>query len=304
MGIKGLGGYLKMKKQAVLIQCHNKPEQINKLISVLPSDVFDVFIHVDKKSSITKDIRTNKNVFLIENRIDVRWGRFSQVEATLAMFNFMEDPSAYSYCHLISGNDFIIKPINWLQHKFCEDNKKEYIESNYLDGSSTWSWGGLDRFQVYYPQWIIKRPANKPMRFCRVIYREFIMRTKIFKRKRLPVEKFYGGSSWWSLTGEMVAWMKEYLENHIEYCDFFKHGVCVDEVFFSTLARYSPYSDRIANNHMRFMCWNEPGNNSGGPSFLKEKDISVMIESEYAFARKFVDLSVIEILCKRLDEGR
>lgn len=45
-----------MKKQAICIQCHNKPEQINFLIEQLPEDYFDFFIHVDVKSSIEDSI--------------------------------------------------------------------------------------------------------------------------------------------------------------------------------------------------------------------------------------------------------
>ena len=60
-------------------------------------------------------------------------------------------------------------------------------------------------------------------------------------------------------------------------------------MFFSTLVRYSPYKDKITNNHMRFMKWNEPGNVSGGPAILRIKDIDDMIESPYAFGRKFTD---------------
>lgn len=55
---------------------------------------------------------------------------------------------------------------------------------------------------------------------------------------------------------------------------------------------------------MRFMKWNEPGNNTGGPAVLKEKDISVMIKSKYAFARKFVDSETVEMLWNRLEEYR
>ena len=200
-----------MKKQAILIQCHNKPEQINEIIGYLPEEIFDIYIHVDKKSNIIADIVQKENVFFVKNRIDVRWGRFSQVEATMALINEMKSPMNYSYCHLISGNDCIIKPIIWLEKIFDENNDKQYIESNYLDGSATWSWGGEDRFQCFYPQWMIQRPKNKIMKVIRVSYREFIMRTKIFKRKNAPVDRFYGGSSWWSLTGEMVAWIKEYI---------------------------------------------------------------------------------------------
>lgn len=291
-----------MKKQAILIQCHNKPEQINEIINYLPKEMFDIYIHVDRKSSIISDIVHKENTFFVKNRIDVRWGRFSQVEATISLINEIKNPLNYSYCHLISGNDFVIKPISWIVKTFSENNDKQYIESNYLDGTSTWSWGGLDRFQCYYPQWMIQRPKNKIMKIIRVCYREFIMRTKIFKRKNMPVSRFYGGSSWWSLTGEMIDWIKKYVTSTPEYYSYFKHGVCIDEVFFSTLVRYSPYKDKITNNHMRFMKWNEPGNVSGGPAILSEKDINNMVKSPYVFGRKFTDVKTIRKLIHDLDQ--
>lgn len=56
MGVWPLGDLLMMKKQAILIQCHNKPEQINVLIDTFPEEQFDFYVHVDKKSDIQKDI--------------------------------------------------------------------------------------------------------------------------------------------------------------------------------------------------------------------------------------------------------
>lgn len=137
-----------MKKQAILIQCHNKPEQINAIINYLPETLFDIYIHVDLKSKIEKEIVHSNNVYFIKNRIDVRWGQFSQVEATMSIINEMDTPQKYSYCHLISGNDFMIKPVSWFEKIFNENEKKQYIESNYLDGTSTWAWGGQIGFSV------------------------------------------------------------------------------------------------------------------------------------------------------------
>lgn len=289
-----------MKKQAILIQCHNKPEQINALINILPSEQYDFYIHVDKKSTILEKIIKKENVCFVKNRVDVRWGRFSQVEATLELMKLICKPKDYSYCHLISGNDFVIKSLEWMIHTFSEKNNREFIEANYLDGTSTWSWGGLDRIYCYYPQWMIQRPANKFMKFVRVFYRELIMRTKLFKRKKLPVNNFYGGSSWWSLTGNMIEWMNKYLESNEEYLECFSHGVCVDEVFFSTLVMMSPYKNNITNNHMRYMIWDEPGNTTGGPAIIREKHICSLLNSEYAFARKFTDIRTIECLMNYL----
>ena len=275
---------------------------VNTLIQFLPTEEYDFYIHVDRKSDIASSISKQSNVHFVKQRIDVRWGQFSQVEATLSLMDLIRCPEQYSYCHLISGSDFIIKPVRWMDNMFNENNSKEYIEANYLDGSSTWSWGGLDRMYVYYPKWLIRRPKNKVVKYLRVAYREFVMRTGLFKRKKLTVDKFYGGSCWWSLTGNMVAWMKEYLQTHTAFLDSFRNGICTDEIFFSTLAMLSPYKDNIVNNCMRFMIWGEPGNRTGGPAILDNIEIERLITSDFAFARKFSDINAIQRVIEKINE--
>ena len=70
-------------KMAIAIQCHNKPEIINELIKFFNDCDIDIYIHVDKKSNIYNKLLINTNVYMIKNRIDVQWGKFSQVEACL-----------------------------------------------------------------------------------------------------------------------------------------------------------------------------------------------------------------------------
>lgn len=287
-------------KQAICIQCHNKPEQINALINNMPKQDFDFFIHVDKKSNIKDKIHKLKNVYFTE-RVNVHWGRFSQVEATLKMLELVNGKK-YSYIHLISGNDYFVKPPYYFKQIFSYNNKEQYIESTKLPEDSTWSWKGMDRVSVWYPQWLIQRPSKKIRRIIRIVYREFVMRTGIFRRKVFPVPKFYGGSQWFSITGECVEWMKLYLKNHPEYSEFFKHSLCSDEIFFSTLIRYSPFKDQIMNNSLRFMIWNNTV--TGGPKELKLENVNDMIQSNYIWARKIVSLKVINKIQKEIDSMR
>ena len=66
--------------------CHKNAEQINQLIQALSHPDIDLYIHVDRKSRIIQQINIFKsNVIILpdEERVDVRWGTFSQVEATL-----------------------------------------------------------------------------------------------------------------------------------------------------------------------------------------------------------------------------
>lgn len=283
-----------MKKHIICVQCHRGAAQINLMTAQFPPELFDICIHVDRKSDIGPDIERRPNVFFVpdDRRVDVRWGRYSQVEATLALFAAF-DPADYACVHLISGVDFPIKPPRTIIET-CENTGAEYIQSGILPGDTTWRWGGLDRFMVRYPDWMIRRPNARLIRAVRVGYREIVMRSGLYRLRRCPTKDFYRGSSWFSVSGEMVAWMLEYLDAHPEYARFFRHGACIDEVFFSTLARMSPFADRIVSDPMRYIRWQGGGN--GGPAFLDASDLPAMRESRGFFARKIDDLA----LCERI----
>lgn len=280
-----------MTKHAICIQCHERPEQVSLLAAQFPPGAFDVFIHVDRKSAIQPLIEARENVFFVPDdaRVDVRWGQWSQVQATLALFR-MIDPAKHAYAHLISGVDFPIKAPSEIL-KTCE-NGLEYIESKPLPESTTWAWGGMDRLLVPTPRWMIRRPNETFFRVLRISWREFVMRTGVFRRRNWPVPKFYSGSSWFSVSGGLVGWMLEYLDAHPEYSRFFAAGACVDEIFFATLVRQSPYADRLAGSPMRFIRWK--GGSNGGPSVLTAADIPAMAAHPGFFARKIDDRAVCE----------
>lgn len=289
------------KKQAILIQCHHKPNLVNKIIQYLPVELFDVYIHIDKKSNIEREICSGPNVFLCKKKIDVKWGRFSQVEASIALLN-MVDETKYSYIHLISGADFFAKDPNTL-FRFFDSSDKEFIDHCKLPEEITWAHGGIDRYLVWYPQWIIDRPTNKSLRLLRVLYRDFILRTKVFRRRKWPVDCFYGGSGWFSISGNLVAWIKEYLRTHPEYISFFRHTLCADEMFFSTLVMNSPFADHTAENNMRYIRWND--RKTGGPATLTRTDVDDIITSDRMFARKIDDIFVMDSIIDRLNsEGK
>ena len=288
-----------MKKHAIIMQCHTAPEQINLMTALFPADRFDFIIHVDKKSGIKPQIEARENVFFVpdDRRVDVRWGRFSQVEATLALLR-MIDPNRYAYAHLISGCDF---PIKTPEQILGACDGREFIESRILPGDTVWAWGGLDRYMVRYPDWMILRPEHRFVRAVRLTYREFMMRTGLYRLRRCPADTFYRGSSWFSITGECSAWMMDYIDAHPEYTRFFDHGVCVDEVYFSTLVRMSPFTGKVESDAMRYVRWK--GGRNGGPAFLTEADLPAMAESRGFFARKIDDIGLCRTIRERLLKG-
>ena len=174
-------------KMAIAIQCHTNSEQINRLINYFQDDYIDIYIHVDKKSNIVSELDIKKNVYLIENRVDVKWGQFSQVEATLNIFKEIRNSDyKYKYIHLISGQDYPIKSLKAFKEYFLYQNS-EFIECSPLP-SDVLVKRGEDRYKVYYPNWMIDRPSKTFKRFIRILYREFILNIKIFERKNLDFE--------------------------------------------------------------------------------------------------------------------
>ena len=130
----------------------------------------------------------------------------------------------------------------------------------------------------------------------RLVYREFMMRTGLYRLRKCPVQTFYRGSQWFSITGRMGAWMTEYLRLHPEYIRFFRYGACIDEVFFSTLAMLSPFTSGIVSDPRRYIRWE--GGANGGPAFLTEEDITGFLKSPGFFARKIDDIE----LCRKLSD--
>ncbi len=64
-------------KHAYLIMAHNQPEHLRKLLDVLDNERNDIFIHLDKKSSIDSQSLLDicqKSKMYFTNRLNVYWG--------------------------------------------------------------------------------------------------------------------------------------------------------------------------------------------------------------------------------------
>lgn len=275
-------------KMAIAMQCHDNYDQINELINFFDDEGFDIYIHVDKKSNIYSKINKHKNVYMIRNRVNVQWGQFSQVEATLELFEEIKNSkNKYSYIHLISGQDIPLKSIRELKNIF-KNNNKEYLEYSKLPNG--WPTDGADRYKVYYPQWMISRPKNKIKRLIRVIYRNIVLSNTKLQRKFKFFDTLYGGSSWFSITGDCFEYLLDYLENNKEYIEFFRHSLCSDEIFFHTIILNSKFKENVVNENLRYIDWKN--SLTGSPKNLEFLDLQKAVKSNNVFARKVVDLNL------------
>ena len=161
----------KDKTIAMLMLCHILPNQINDFVDILDDGHFDFFIHVDKKSDIQAGIEKRNSVHFVpdEKRIDVRWGQYSMVKATLQLIELATKTDQYDYYWLCSGQDFPIKRTDeiyeFLSNKNCNFISIAATRNNPVDGHSNTE---LDkRCEVVYPNWLIgKTYVTEDLRSC------------------------------------------------------------------------------------------------------------------------------------------
>ena len=112
------------------ILCHQVTNPLRFLISTLckNSDV-QVIIHVDQTSDLNHFLDEFSNytqVYFIQNRINVLWGSFSQIEATLQILKATQTYD-YNYFSLLSGDDIPLQKISNFHH-FLEENSYEFLD--------------------------------------------------------------------------------------------------------------------------------------------------------------------------------
>lgn len=283
-------------KMAIIIQCHNRSDQINHLIEFFNEDWIDLYIHVDFKSDIINEINIKKNVNLVKDRVDVRWGTFSQCEATLKAFKLISETKIrYKYIHLISGEDFPVKSLKYFYDYFSKENCN-FIEYSTLPNPDLVK-NGMDRFEVYYPQWMIGRSNQIGIRIIRVLYRNFVLSTKLFKRKSIPFKTIYYGSQWFSINYETFQYINEYLEKNEHVINFFKNSIYPDEMFFQTiiLNAHNLFENRDYN--LRYIDWSDK---KGSPKTVDKEDIDLAFNTNALFIRKVQSSRLINYIKSKL----
>ena len=122
---------------AYIILAHKNEEQLAMLINQLKEDWCDVFLHIDKKSSLDPSSLLNKlasqEIYFTKQRHSVYWGSYSTVEAILELLGLVRDVSVqkkekYDRIVFLSGQDF---PIVSNEHILDFFEKNQDINKNY-----------------------------------------------------------------------------------------------------------------------------------------------------------------------------
>ena len=159
------------------VLCHKNSKVLKKMIDILSVNN-KIYLHIDLKSNINdfNEYINNHNVFFIKNRIDVNWGEFSLVEATLSILNETKTDK-FDYINIISGDCLPLKSNKAISEFFLKNNGFEFIgiENDFNNKDL------INRVKYIYPKWIFsKENKYKSNKFIRKIRVKF----NIFKKNK------------------------------------------------------------------------------------------------------------------------
>ena len=285
---------------AVIIQCHKNPQQINLLTDSLQK-IYDchVFLHLDKKSAAIRDqIQTQGITLLPESKsVDVRWSKFSQCEATLALMEeVLASGQKFDYVWLFSGQDL---PIAGTQQIACRlpAEPVPYIEVMGQEHPMYRSFA--KRNDIYYLESMMERTTwSGLLRKGWQLITGGRGRTLPVFRRKLGVP-YYFGSSWWCLPYDCVVEMMELYHNSEKFQRYFRNAINSDESFFQTLFMQTSYAGR-QQPILTYIDWSQ---GLASPRTFTMAELPALAENSEKFllARKF-DFDLDAQVCHRVLE--
>jgi len=271
-------------KHAYLILAHNEPELLSLLVERLDDVRNDIYIHFDRKLSVLPDIKTqHAGLYILKDRVDVRWADVSMLEAEYKLFHAVVDSgSQYSHHHLISGVDLPLKNQDYIHSFFAQHQGKEFVGLHQRPMNSH-----ADRALHYWHPFTRSFRGSGCVFAIKRILRYLVIQTQVLLGiRRNATIPFHKGGQWVSITRELIDYL---LEQEDRAFTIFSRTFGADEYFVPTLIWDTPFMERLfdatdeSRGAMRCIGWRADGQLIDFTS----QDLPALQQTEYLFARKF-----------------
>lgn len=262
-------------KQVFLICAHQDMDQLNALVAQLCDPDFLVYVHLDRKSALDP-ARLHPDARLVRERVAVRWGDVSQVEATLAsMRQVLLEVPAFDKLILLSAQDFPLLPNRLFKTELEKRHGNELIETAPVAADG---WRVMHRYAYFHrdggslAERLACAAANRILRL-------------LGRARHLPDGLTpYGGSCWWALSRDCVGELLRLADAHPRLLRFCRSVQSPDELFFQTLVMHSRFASRVLPDNFRYIQWPQGG--ARHPKVLDEGDFERIRTSGAHFCRK------------------
>lgn len=282
---------------AYIISAHTDAAQLARLIGALHPDA-EYFVHIDKKSDIRpfKELVSAENVHFIENRIDIRWATFRQVDYQMALLEaVIAHPKHFDHIFALSGLDYPLwsnsRITEWLEQQGNREILQGYnMNTELLDKQQR------KQYTEYRP--LITLFGNYWDGKLSIALRRLSSALGIRRKLYLTVDgqmwDLYKGSSWWCISEDLARYIVDTYKQHPEIRRYFFHSFGPDECLIQTIAFNSPqWAGRCILSTGRY-----PGLDALTPlhyivyepviQVMQAKDLPALKHSGRMFARKFL----------------
>ena len=274
-------------KHAIMIMAHKNFEFLRHLIEYFSRDCY-VFVHIDKKSGITREqeacLRAMPQVNGVYRKYSVHWGGVSILKCEMFLLKEALRSSDADYFHLISGQDYPIKPLSTFLEFFEKNKGKEFIRYANIP-HARWDHYTFSRFQYYYPYDYFGKTTEESKRIVNKIV-EWQKRHGIKRRIPDHFEHLYGSTQWFSITRKAVETLLDYTSRHPAFYRRARWTFASEEYYVATvLVNLLPKKD-IERRDLRCIRWIRENGNY--PANLGAEHFHVLAEQDANFfARKF-----------------
>ena len=276
-------------KFAILIITYSSPDQTRRLIESMNNGDFDFYIHLDKKIDIVthQALFDIPNVYFVQDRIDIKWAGFSNVEAVLSGIRFIKNSGKrYKFINLITGQDYPIKSAGFISNFLKSNIGKEFIYYKHFDTEWSEANARIEKYHFTDFQFLSKYKI------------EWLVNLILPKRKFNFNLELVGKETFWTLSQECAEYVLEYLESNKALKRFLKFTWGSDEFIFQTIIMSSPYKENVINKNYRFINWPEKGSR---PNYFVTSDFERIINSDCIFGRKF-EININKEIINLLDQ--
>jgi hypothetical protein len=217
------------------------------------------------------------NVTLLRRHV-CHWGLFGHVKASLeGLVWFLNGDCDYAIlltgqCYPLRSEEQITRELDDLQGRsLIESSRFPKVEWDSENGGYT----RIERFYFRYGRRLKPRSI------------------RLWTRKVPMGMHPYGGSSYWCISRDCVEYILRFLQRFPSYNRFFESTYVPDEMFFQTIVGNSEFGDFLVNSKMHFVDWPDEQAHAG---IMREQTVRDALESGYWFARKFEDVSMIDLV--------
>lgn len=259
-----------MKKHALLVQAHKNVDYFVNLAKIKPT--INIYIHFDKKSDEYERLKNQSlpdNIYLITDRVVVNWGGFSQILATLILFETAFANHDNGYFHLLSGEDILLQDINNIEQNWGEG----FDFAMMLSCEIRQKYAYRLQFDTIHADKLWQRQF-----FGKVFTKYYQLLSKIF----LYQGQVYFGSQWFSVTRQDWEQILPFVH---DYKVFFEKKLVPDEHFFQTIVKEKT-TIRVANDNKRLIIFDKNINRGNSPIYLSMQQLQQAKLNNYWFARK------------------